>query len=148
MALLVLAVVPMLVMIVPMSLLLGQMSLWYQSRPVRTGEQVVVTMQLAGDAKSPWPKVSLEPTPVAEVVAGPVRVAGDREMYWNLQARENGHHHLVFLVNGEHVEKDLVVGDGFMRTSAERPGWCWSDMLLQPGEPPFGPDSRCAGDPD
>ena len=33
------------------------------------------------------------------------------------------------------------MGDGFMRTSVERPGWCWLDILLQPAEPPFGPDS-------
>ena len=43
-----LAVVPMLVMIVPMSLLLGQLSLWYQLRPLRAGEEAVVTMQLPG----------------------------------------------------------------------------------------------------
>ena len=28
-----------------------------------------------------------------------------------------------------------------MRVSAERPGWSWSDILMQPAEPPFGPDS-------
>ena len=39
------------------------------------------------------------------------------------------------------MDKELAVGDGFMRTSAERPGWCWSDILLQPAEPPFGPGS-------
>ena len=44
-------------------------------------------------------------------------------------------------MDGQPVEKELAVGDGFMRVSAERPGWCWSDILLHPGEPPFGPDS-------
>ena len=28
-----------------------------------------------------------------------------------------------------------------MRVSEERPGWSWWDILLQPAEPPFGPDS-------
>jgi hypothetical protein len=41
--LLVLAVVPMLVMVVPVSLLWGQMALWYQSRPLRVGEEAVMT---------------------------------------------------------------------------------------------------------
>ena len=47
----------------------------------------------------------------------------------------------VFRVGGQTVEKELAVGDGFMRVSEERPGWSWSDILLQPAEPPFGPDS-------
>jgi hypothetical protein len=135
--LLLLAIVPMLVMIVPVSLLLGQLSLWYQSRPIRVGEEVVITMQLAGAAEAPWPDVALEPALAAAVVTGPVRILSQREVCWNLKARENGYHRLLFRVNGEPVEKELTVGDGFMRTSAERPGWCWSDILLQPGEPPF-----------
>ena len=55
--LLILAVVPMLVMIVPVWLLLGQMALWYESRPLRIGEEAVVTLQLQGDAASAWPDV-------------------------------------------------------------------------------------------
>ena len=139
-ALLLLAVVPMLVMIVPVSLLLGQLSLWYQARPLRVGEEAVITMQLAGVAEAPWPDVALEPAPAADVVTGPVRILSQREICWNLKACENGYHRLLFRVNGEPVEKELAVGDGFMSTSAERPGWCWSDILLQPAEPPFGPD--------
>jgi len=140
-ALLLLAIVPMLVMIVPVSLLLGQLSLWYQSRPLRVGEEAVITMQLAGAAETPWPDVALEPAPAADVVAGPVRIRSQREICWNLKARENGYHRLLLRVNGEPVEKELAVGDGFMRTSADRPGWCWSDILLQPGEAPFHLDS-------
>ena len=37
----VLAVVPMLVMAVPVTLLLGQLALWYQARPLRVGEDAV-----------------------------------------------------------------------------------------------------------
>jgi len=36
----------MLVMIVPISLLLAQMGLWYQSRPLSPGEETVVTVKL------------------------------------------------------------------------------------------------------
>jgi len=55
--------------------------------------------------------------------------------------RQDGYHRLLFRVNGEPVEKQLAVGDGFMRTSSERPGWRWLDILLQPAEPPFRPDT-------
>ena len=139
-ALLLLAIVPMLVMIVPMSLLLGQLSLWYQSRPLRIGEEAVTTMQLAGAAEATWPDVKLEPTTAAEVVVGPVRIISQRKICWCVKACKNGYHRILFRVDGELMEKELVVGDGFMRTSVERPGWCWSDMLLHPGEPPFNLD--------
>ena len=49
----VLALVPMLVMIVPVLLLLGQLSLWYQPRPLRVGEEAVVALKLSGEPRRP-----------------------------------------------------------------------------------------------
>jgi hypothetical protein len=138
--LLALAVVPMLVMAVPVCLLLGQLGLWYQARPLRVGEEAVVTLKLNG-AAGPRPEVTLKPTDAAEVTLGPVRVLSKGEVCWQVRAREAGHHRLVFVVGGQEVEKDLAVGDGFMRVSALRPGWNWPDALLHPWEPPFRPGS-------
>ena len=45
--LMLLAVVPMLVMTLPMVLLLGQLALWYQARPLNVGEEAVVTVKLS-----------------------------------------------------------------------------------------------------
>jgi hypothetical protein len=139
--LLVLAVVPMLVMLVPVCLILGQISLWYQARPLRVGEEAVLTVTLNGDAESAWPEVYLQPTNAAEVTLGPVKVLSKRELCWNLKVREDGYHRLAFQVNGQTVEKELAVGDGYMRVSIQRPGWSWSDALLHPAETPFGPDA-------
>ena len=75
----VLAIVPMLVMAVPVTLLLGQLALWYQARPLRVGEDAVVTLKLNGDAATAWPPVSLEPTDAVEVKSGPVRVRSQRD---------------------------------------------------------------------
>lgn len=138
--LLVLAVVPMLVMALPVTLFLGQLGLWYQVRPLRAGEEAVVTLSLNG-AGPDWPAVSLAPTPGAEVLIGPVRIVSRRELCWNLRARETGYHQMEFLVDGQPVEKDLAVGDGFMRTSPLRPGWQWPAILLNPAEKPFPPAS-------
>ncbi len=140
--LLLLAVVPMLVMAIPVTLVLAQMSLWYEARPLRIGEESVVTLALAGDASAPWPSVSLRPTDAVEVEAGPVRVRNRREVCWNLRAREPGSHRLEFQVGDQAVAKELAIGDGFMRVSLERPGWDWSSILLSPWESPFRP-----GDP-
>jgi len=135
------AVRPMLVMIVPVSLLLAQMGLWYQFRPLLPGEETVVTMKLNDNIGTLWPNVTLESTPAAEVTIGPVRVFNKRQIYWKIKACKNGRHDINFRVDQEQIEKDLAIGDGFMRVSAERPGWNWADILLHPGERPFGPDS-------
>jgi hypothetical protein len=142
--LLVLAIVPMLVMVVPVCLLLGQLGLWYQYRPLRVGQEAVLTLKLNGDAASSWPEVQLEPTPAVDVTVGPVRVLSKREICWNLRAREEGYHRLRFQVGDQISDKELAIGDRCMRLSAKRPGWTWSDMLLHPAEPPFGPDSPVA----
>src|SRR5262249_9768491 len=44
--LMLLAIVPMLVMALPVTLLLGQLSLWSQARPLRVDEKAVVTLAL------------------------------------------------------------------------------------------------------
>jgi uncharacterized membrane protein (DUF106 family) len=106
------AIVPMLVMIVPVSLLLGQMSLWYQSRPLRGGEEALVVMALNGDMESAWPEVSIKSTGGAEVTTGPVQVLSERQIYWKIKAVEDGYSEIDFGVDGQH-----------------------------PWERPFGPDS-------
>jgi hypothetical protein len=136
------AIIPMLVMVVPVCLILAQLGLWYQARPLQVGEDAVVTLKLDGNAPSPWPVVRLEPTDVIETTIGPVRLRGKQEICWSIKARRSGYHRLVFHVDNQTADKELAIGDGFMRVSMLRPGWRWSDMLLNPSEQPFGPDSR------
>jgi uncharacterized membrane protein (DUF106 family) len=136
-----LAIVPMLVMTVPVLLLLGQLSLWYQHRPLRAGEEAVVALKLAGNIGDPMPAVALSGTPAAQVVTGPVRVPSQREVVWLVKAVEPGSHQLSFRAGEQAVSKELAVGDGFMRVSPRRPGWDWSDVLLNPAEPAFTPSS-------
>jgi hypothetical protein len=136
------ALVPTLVMAVPVTLVLGQLSLWYQDRPLKVGEEAVVTVRLNGDADAPFPEVSLQPTGALETTVGPVRVLSKREVCWNVKARESGYHRLVFQVGGQAIDKELAVGDGTMRVSARRPERVWSeDLVYYPAEQPFGPDS-------
>lgn len=139
----VLAIVPMLVMAVPVTLMLGQLSLWYQARPLKVGEEAVVTVRLNGDPKA-LPRVELEPTDAVAVAVGPVRAGRLPEYCWVLKARDPGEHRLAFRAGDASADKQLAVaadGERMMRVSPLRPGWQWSDMVLYPWEPPFRPDS-------
>jgi hypothetical protein len=166
-----LAIGPVLIMLIPVSLIWGQLSLWYQPRPLRPGEQTVLTLKLKADSDVPlaaastaglatsplgqgpilaasaliprkaMPDVRLESTRAVEVTIGPVRSLSKREVFWKIKALEPGYHHLVFQVDGQTVDKELAIGDGYMRVSMQRPGWYLTDVLENPAEQPFSPDS-------
>jgi len=139
--LLIYAIVPILVMTVPVLLILGQRALWYQARPLRVGEDAVLTLKLNSKANWPWPDVRLEPTSATAIEIGPVRVRSQSEICWQLQAREPGYHRLVFHVGNDTYEKELATGDAIMRVSMQRPARRAGDALLHPAEPPFSSDS-------
>ncbi len=135
------AIKPMLVMIVPVALLLSQMGLWYQFRPLRATEETIITLRLNSAVKVPWPSAEITPTTAINIISGPVRILSKNEINWKIKALESGYHRIIFQVDEREIDKALAVGDGFMRVSAERPAWRWVDILQYPMEKPFGPDS-------
>ena len=135
------AIVPMVIMIVPVSLILAQMSLWYQARPLQPGDGPAVVKLQLNDTIDTWPQVNLEPLAGIDIKVGPVRVFNKQEIYWKVKPVEDGAHSLVFQVGEEQYEKRLAIGDGFMPLSAKRPGPVFSDVLLYPLEKPFASDA-------
>jgi len=134
--------VPMLVLIVPVCLVLAQMGSWYQARPLQPGDgQVTVTLKM-NDRPGTLPRVTLDPLPGARLLTGPVRVSSRGEIYFKLQPLENGNHTLIFHIGDGRYEKQMVIGNGFMRVSPKRPGAHLKDVLMFPLEKPF-----TSGDP-
>lgn len=137
------AIVPLLVMCVPFCLLLGQLGLWYQFRPLKSGEQSLLTVTLNSPKNTPWPEIALDLPEGTRALAGPCRVNKDRqEIWWTIQAGESINDSLSVRINGEHFRKCFVAGTGLQRVSALRPGRNWLDLLLHPWETPFENDSR------
>jgi len=136
------SIVPMLIMIVPISLILVQMGLWYQAHPVRINDDpVVVTIRLNNDVNA-WPqKINLKPQPEILATIGPVRAFSKKEIHWKVKPVKKGYHTLVFQLDNQHYEKQLAAGDGFMRLSMVRPGQNIAAMFLNPLEKPFLRDS-------
>jgi hypothetical protein len=139
--LLLFAIVPMLVMIVPTILLLAQLGAWYQARPIPVGLETVVTVKLNGEPDIPLPAVELVPSSDIEDLSGPVHVISKREVCWNIRPLQPGYHHLEFCIDGQAVVKELAAGNGMLRVSPVRPGWDWSQALLYPLEKPFDRES-------
>lgn len=133
------SLVPLLVMAPPVCLLLGQLNLWYQHRPLAPGEQTMVTVRLKSTAQE-LPAVALESNPAAVVVTGPVTIFTKGEISWKIQAAEPGLHKMQFRLDDKEVTKQLAVGTGFMRINPKRPGLQWTDILSNPAEKPLGGD--------
>ena len=132
---------PVLVMLLPFSLVLGQMGVWYQARALDVNEQAVIVMQLSESENSLLPPVVWLSTDAVEVVAGPVRVPSKQQVYWKIKAIQPGVHQLQFDVGNFRVSKELSIGSGFMPVSMKRPSMHIGDLILYPAEKPFGKDS-------
>ncbi|MBW2652909.1 MAG: hypothetical protein JRC57_07515, partial [Deltaproteobacteria bacterium] len=135
------SIVPMLVMIVPVILIMAQMSLWYQARPLLPGDKPVIVKLKFNDNLDTLPQVVLESLPAARTIIGPVRVFTKKEIFWKIKPVEDGSYNLIFHIGDRRYEKQLAVGEGFMRLSPKRPGADFADILLYPLEKPFTSDS-------
>jgi len=135
------SIVPMLVMIVPVCLILAQMGLWYQVRPLHLGDEPVIVRLTVNGTLDTLPQVTLESLPAARTLIGPVRVLSKKELFWKIKPIEEGNHPLIFQVGERRYEKELAIGEGFMRVSPKRPGADFVDVLLYPLEKPFAADS-------
>ncbi|MBI3834775.1 MAG: hypothetical protein HY287_10640 [Planctomycetes bacterium] len=122
---------PVLIMALPMMLCLGQMALRYQWRPIAVGERVLLKL-FVNPSVIGTVRASIAPHPGIGVELGPI--AGKSDLVWRLKGVQPGRHTIDITVNGEHVEKEVVVGDPFARVSELRPGHHWVDQLLHPAE--------------
>ena len=129
----VLAIVPMLVMVVPVTLLLGQLALWYQARPLGSARTPSSRSSSTAMPASAWPAVSLQPTDAVEVdgrarsacgasarSAGTSRPASPAATGWCSRSATRP------------IAKELAIGDGFMRVSTRAAGL---GLVGHPAEP-------------
>jgi uncharacterized membrane protein (DUF106 family) len=129
--------IPVLIMSIPLSIILAQMGLWYQARPLQSGDAPVLVNLKLNNALENWPAVTLDPRPGARVVAGPVQIVSRKEICWMIQPVQEGTHLLKFQVGDQQIVKQLAIGRGFMRVSTKRPGTDAADVIMHPLEQPL-----------
>ena len=145
---------PLAVLIVPFVLLLAQLAMWYEFRPLAPGDQAVVEVCIAPEAWDEYSHLELVP-PDGVAVAGPVRAvraskdddANTCSITWGLRPQRtitnNQPLTLRFRLGERQVaEKQLAVSDTggtneLLFVSPRRPGTSFWKRLLYPGEPAF-----------
>ncbi len=139
---------PVLVLALPLMLVVAQIGLRHQWRPLRPGEWTILTVRLSESAATGTDRIEdavLADSPGVAEAVGPV--PGGGALVWRIRAGEPGRHTLRIEIppsggaagNTLVVEKLLVVGEPFQPVSAERPGKNWTAQILHPFEPPLPP---------
>ncbi len=128
--------IPLLVLIVPLILILGQLQFHYGYRGLEPGEQALVTVALesSGEAK---PAVELEVPEGLEIQTRPVWVPSEGELTWRIAAVERGDYEIGVTVDGETFAKAVQVSSDVRRRSPVRPDASFGSQLLYPAEAPL-----------
>jgi hypothetical protein len=136
------SIIPLLVMIVPLSLLLIQLDLRFGHRPLAPGESALVVLRLNPGLKPTTQEISLDSPSGVSVDTPPLRIDSLSEVDWRIRGVEPGTHTLRVRIGQEVFEKRLEARSGGLPAlSPARPGDGWMDQLLNPAEPPLPPGS-------
>lgn len=132
---------PLLILLLPMLMMLAQMGLRHQWRPLAPGERTLLRVKTTSVKAARQPaelKVgAADGAAVGGVEVETPGIAGGSEIVWRLRAAKPGRHTLRLRVGETEIEKEIVVGGGFTRVSAERAGGHWWPRVLHPSEPPL-----------
>jgi hypothetical protein len=127
---------PLAVMIVPLVLILAQLSLWFDRAPLRPGEETLVKARLEAAADPVSAGLELETPPGLEITSPAVRIPDLHEVVWRVKALAPGAGRLVVRTAGRTIEKTVAVGGGPMTkvSALVSRGSIWKQVLY-PGEP-------------
>jgi len=128
-----LSVAPMLVILIPMSLIVVQLNLHFASRPLKPGEQAIVRVSVTDPALLNR-AISLKGNGSFVVETPPVRMASAKEAAWRIRAVRPGHHSLKVQIGDQEVAKALDIGNNWRGVSQLRTA-SWVDSFLYPSEP-------------
>ncbi len=135
-----LSLLPMLVLLIPLSLVIVQLNLHFGSRPLRPGEQALVKVSVADPSLLNGAPLSLKGDSSFVVETPPVRAVAANEIAWRIRAVQPGRHSLKLQIGGREVEKDLQIGTRWGAVSSLRTS-SWLDFLLYPAEPRLEPET-------
>ena len=131
-----LALVPMVILLVPVLLIMTQLNLRFAVRPVEPGEAILVKA-FVRNASVLHDEVTLETANGVTVETAGVRIPSTREVAWRVRADAPGAHAMVVHVGEETVAMRLVAGDRWGTVAQRRTGRGLWDTLLYPGEAPI-----------
>lgn len=133
------ALVPMVVLLVPVVLIMTQLNLRFAARPFEPGEQALVKTYLR-DATTLDGDLRLDVPDGVTVETKAIRIPNTREVAWRVRIEADGEHRMRVLAGGQEIETRLIAGGQWGAVPQRRTGRGVLDTLLYPGEPPIPTD--------
>ena len=130
------ALVPMVVLLIPVVLIMTQLNLRFAARPLEPGEPALIKAYVRDSAVLEG-EVSLDVPDGITVETPGVRIPSTREVAWRVRVNASGDHRLRVRVGDQTVETRLIAGDQWGAVPQRRTGRGMFDTLLYPGEPPI-----------
>ncbi len=129
------SLVPLPILLIPFLLILIQLDLHLEVRPLRPGESALVKAKFS-TAGGPQEQITLETPKEVRVETPPVRIASLNEVAWRIRAVEPTRDLMTLRWGDRTVQKEVIVGEDEGAVSALRTG-NMTEVLLNPGESPI-----------
>lgn len=130
------ALIPMIILSVPVLLIMSQLNLRFAVLPATPGEQILVKA-FVRDTQLLDRTVRLGTTPALTVETPGVRIPLTREVTWRVRAQRAGQHEITIHIGEQTLESHLIAGDRWGPVPTRRTGRGAIDTLLYPGAPPI-----------
>jgi hypothetical protein len=129
------ALVPLLVLSVPLLFLFAQLEAHFGRAPVEPGHEFLVRATFQ-TVDSPAGAVLRLPPGLVQS-APPVHIPSEREVDWRVKAEQPGTYNIHLVVQGSEFSKRVVAESGLARIVSERErGGLWQ-QIINPSEPPL-----------
>jgi hypothetical protein len=135
---------PMAILVIPFFLIMTQLALWFEHRPLQADETSVVELRVAPELWPSWQSAELQlPSGVKAETPG-LRDENDHTVSWRLRMKSPSSEPIRWQAGGTVVEKQFLGATDpavLCAVSAKRPGPGLWNRLVHPAEPAFGSDS-------
>lgn len=147
------SLVPMFVLIIPFFLVLVQLALRFEARPLVPGQSAIVQLQSRPAAWRALQHAQLQQTPHVQVTAGPIRDVSEYTVTWRIRIDDEAETtsatlQLPWKIGNVIVEKRLDVAheaESLTPVSLRRANGSWWDQLFHPSEPGLPAATGIAG---
>lgn len=128
---------PMTVATVPLLVILIQVECWLAFRPLKVGEQAVLTVKMAPEHSVIQEPVQLRLAETLQLDSQPVRTPSTNEVAWRIRATADGPAWIDVIAAGFVERKSVVAGPQTARISTRRESGSFLNQVRWPSEPPL-----------
>lgn len=129
---------PLLLMILPVSIILIQLQSWFGYRPLAIGELTILKVKVTEEGKKVLSDFAIETDKGMVIETPPLRNPEEAEVDWRMRAKELGEHTIIVKARNYSFQKRVVISDKmFARVSPNVVASNILEIIFNPGEKPI-----------